>query len=66
MTTCFDQCGHHQVFKFLAKILLSSVFAYVVKYTNPLNAHRCTSLCVVVFCCVVLRVFFSKNINESV
>jgi hypothetical protein len=39
-STCFDQCGHHQVLKFLARKLLSSVVVYVVKY-RVLSMRMC-------------------------
>jgi hypothetical protein len=41
------------VVKFLAKRLLSSVFAYVVKYIGPLDAHMFLNWCFLfslVFC----------------
>jgi hypothetical protein len=53
------------VLKFLARKLLSSVVAYVVKYIGPQYAHMCLSWWVmfslVVFCaaCLVLDINFN-------
>jgi hypothetical protein len=44
LTTCFDQCGHHQVLKIMDDETAVFCFvAYVVniQYISPLDAHAC-------------------------
>jgi hypothetical protein len=64
ITSCFDQCGHFKVLKFLTRKLLFSVVVYVVKYIGSLDAHMYLSWWVVfslVVCCAACLILRNKE-----
>jgi hypothetical protein len=64
VTTCFDQCGHHQMLKLLGEE--TAIFCFVACVVNiilsPLDAYVCLSWWVVFSLDWTVRVRFSRKV----